>query len=266
MSWIQADPAYRFEPDAAWDQPRRANLYAFEGQNPLRYIDADGRDFADVLARIGTGISEAGAIAGAIGTGVVGGAVVGVYCAFNCGSGDESPERMDPTAADRGGPPGVGCGAGCSISAQAGAAAGVALASGLSNRGRRARAWGEKIIEWIAKKWGDPEIPEARVVPKGTGTRYPASPGGETQQLPEPSSEPQQGEPGGGADPNGGSEPSGGGEHFLDIAPTTQGYTHTGRSLPWGHAPADANKNGEVTDAEEAAWMKWENARGDRPQ
>jgi RHS repeat-associated protein len=46
LTWTQADPLYRFAPDAAWDQPRRANLYAFSLQNPLRYVDQDGRDGA----------------------------------------------------------------------------------------------------------------------------------------------------------------------------------------------------------------------------
>ncbi len=44
LSWTQADPKYRFVPDAAWDEPRRANLFAFSGQNPLRFVDPDGRE------------------------------------------------------------------------------------------------------------------------------------------------------------------------------------------------------------------------------
>jgi RHS repeat-associated protein len=44
LTWTQADPLYRFVPDLAWDEPRRANLYSFSLNNPLRYIDPDGRD------------------------------------------------------------------------------------------------------------------------------------------------------------------------------------------------------------------------------
>jgi RHS repeat-associated protein len=44
LSWTQADPLYRFVPDLAWDEPRRANLYSFSLNNPLRYYDPDGRD------------------------------------------------------------------------------------------------------------------------------------------------------------------------------------------------------------------------------
>jgi len=44
LGWTQADPMYRFAPDAAWDEPRRANLYTFSGENPNRYVDPDGRD------------------------------------------------------------------------------------------------------------------------------------------------------------------------------------------------------------------------------
>ncbi|MBE7451257.1 MAG: hypothetical protein HS111_20900 [Kofleriaceae bacterium] len=39
---------YRFVPDAAWDEPRRGLLYAFSGQNPLRYLDPDGRFWSTV--------------------------------------------------------------------------------------------------------------------------------------------------------------------------------------------------------------------------
>jgi RHS repeat-associated protein len=45
MAWTQGDPLYRFVPDATWGQPRRANLYTFTANNPLRYVDPDGREF-----------------------------------------------------------------------------------------------------------------------------------------------------------------------------------------------------------------------------
>lgn len=35
---------YRFVPDAAWTEPRKAGLYQFDRGNPLRYLDPDGRD------------------------------------------------------------------------------------------------------------------------------------------------------------------------------------------------------------------------------
>jgi RHS repeat-associated protein len=45
MSWTQADPLYQFFPDVAiGSTPRRANLYQFSLNNPLRYVDPDGRD------------------------------------------------------------------------------------------------------------------------------------------------------------------------------------------------------------------------------
>jgi RHS repeat-associated protein len=44
MTWVQADPTYRFAPDATWSQPRHALLYVAHLQNPLRYLDPDGRD------------------------------------------------------------------------------------------------------------------------------------------------------------------------------------------------------------------------------
>jgi RHS repeat-associated protein len=44
LTWTQADPLFRFAPDMAWDQPRRANLYSFSLNNPLRYMDPDGEN------------------------------------------------------------------------------------------------------------------------------------------------------------------------------------------------------------------------------
>ncbi len=44
MGWTQGDPLYRYRPEAGWDEPRRGQLYAFVGNNPLRYMDPDGRD------------------------------------------------------------------------------------------------------------------------------------------------------------------------------------------------------------------------------
>jgi RHS repeat-associated protein len=44
MTWTQSDPLYRFAPDAAWAEPRRALLYTAHLNNPLRYLDPDGRD------------------------------------------------------------------------------------------------------------------------------------------------------------------------------------------------------------------------------
>jgi RHS repeat-associated protein len=44
LRWVSADPLYRFAPDSAWTEPQRANLYAFSLNNPLRYLDPDGRN------------------------------------------------------------------------------------------------------------------------------------------------------------------------------------------------------------------------------
>ncbi len=43
MMWTQGDPLYRFAPDAAYDEPRRMNLYSFSLNNPVKYVDPDGR-------------------------------------------------------------------------------------------------------------------------------------------------------------------------------------------------------------------------------
>ncbi|MBV7339956.1 hypothetical protein KFU94_69460 [Chloroflexi bacterium TSY] len=44
LQWTQSDPLYRFVPDVGLTDPRRMNLYVFSLNNPLRYIDPDGRD------------------------------------------------------------------------------------------------------------------------------------------------------------------------------------------------------------------------------
>lgn len=49
MTWTQADPLYRFAPDTAWTQPRRADLYVSDLNNPLRYLDPDGRSVATAV-------------------------------------------------------------------------------------------------------------------------------------------------------------------------------------------------------------------------
>ncbi|HLL23233.1 MAG TPA: RHS repeat-associated core domain-containing protein [Kofleriaceae bacterium] len=43
LRWASADPLFRFAPDAAWTTPQHANLYAFSLNNPLQYMDPDGR-------------------------------------------------------------------------------------------------------------------------------------------------------------------------------------------------------------------------------
>jgi RHS repeat-associated protein len=44
LTWTQADPYYRFAPDAGQLEPRRMNLYTFSLNNPVRYVDPDGLD------------------------------------------------------------------------------------------------------------------------------------------------------------------------------------------------------------------------------
>jgi RHS repeat-associated protein len=49
IGWTNADPLYLHVPDAGQtSSPRRANLYSFSLQNPLRYTDPDGMDPASL--------------------------------------------------------------------------------------------------------------------------------------------------------------------------------------------------------------------------
>jgi RHS repeat-associated protein len=51
MGWTQSDPLYRFAPDAGQlGSPRKAVLYGFSLNNPVRYLDPDGRDTAGPLS------------------------------------------------------------------------------------------------------------------------------------------------------------------------------------------------------------------------
>jgi RHS repeat-associated protein len=43
MTWTQGDRLYRFGPEMAGGLPRRANLYTNDVNNPLRYVDPDGQ-------------------------------------------------------------------------------------------------------------------------------------------------------------------------------------------------------------------------------
>jgi RHS repeat-associated protein len=69
IGWTQADPLYLRVPDGARrSSPRRASLYAYTLQNPLRYLDPDGLDsnnvgFNNFASRCGAG-SVCGAGAG----------------------------------------------------------------------------------------------------------------------------------------------------------------------------------------------------------
>jgi len=54
LTWTQADPLYRVAPDRAYDQPRRMSLYSFSLNNPVRYMDPDGRDPGDFAASLAT--------------------------------------------------------------------------------------------------------------------------------------------------------------------------------------------------------------------
>ena len=44
QTWTQADPLLRYAPEVGLGQPRRLNLYSYTLNNPLSYVDPDGRD------------------------------------------------------------------------------------------------------------------------------------------------------------------------------------------------------------------------------
>ena len=44
LTWTRSDPLYRYQPERALADPRRGNLYTFSLNNPVRYVDPDGRD------------------------------------------------------------------------------------------------------------------------------------------------------------------------------------------------------------------------------
>ena len=42
LTWLRADPLFRFVPDLDLTNPRAMNLFSFSLNNPLRYVDPDG--------------------------------------------------------------------------------------------------------------------------------------------------------------------------------------------------------------------------------
>jgi RHS repeat-associated protein len=68
LGWTQADPLFRFAPDAAWAQPRLASLYAFSSNNAIRFVDPDGRVGEEgILPALGAGAAVAeGGLAGTL--------------------------------------------------------------------------------------------------------------------------------------------------------------------------------------------------------
>ena len=82
IGWSQSDPLFRFAPDAAWTQPRKALLYTYSLQNPLRYVDPDGRMPGAMAlgpaAPIAVGVEAAVALVGFAGEVVAGLAVAAI--------------------------------------------------------------------------------------------------------------------------------------------------------------------------------------------
>jgi RHS repeat-associated protein len=52
IRWTSADPLYRFNPEIGLDDPRHLNLYAFSLNNPVTYLDTDGRQAEDPHRRL----------------------------------------------------------------------------------------------------------------------------------------------------------------------------------------------------------------------
>jgi RHS repeat-associated protein len=67
LLWNRADPLFQLAPDAAGLDPRRMSLYAFNLNNPLRYVDPDGQNpvaaawswFSGVVSSAWNGIKNA---------------------------------------------------------------------------------------------------------------------------------------------------------------------------------------------------------------
>ncbi|MBA3406216.1 MAG: hypothetical protein H0U13_16295, partial [Gemmatimonadaceae bacterium] len=64
ISWTQSDPLYRYAPDAAYNEPRRAALYTAHLNNPLRYTDPDGRIVQAIIPIVLWVVETAAAAAG----------------------------------------------------------------------------------------------------------------------------------------------------------------------------------------------------------
>ncbi len=58
LTWTQSDPLFRFVPDLRLAEPRNANLYVFTLNNPVRFVDPDGR-FVFTAASAAIGVCTA---------------------------------------------------------------------------------------------------------------------------------------------------------------------------------------------------------------
>ncbi|MEO8844988.1 MAG: toxin TcdB middle/N-terminal domain-containing protein [Kofleriaceae bacterium] len=109
MTWTQSDPLYRFAPDSAWGQPRRALLYTDDVNNPLRYMDPDGRWVGAVV----NGLIDLGEGAAALGEGLTLGAVALVAAPFVIVAATIHEVVTTPPMIDVPSLPGCGAGGNC---------------------------------------------------------------------------------------------------------------------------------------------------------
>ena len=59
LRWTSMDPFLRFAPDVDLSTPQRLNVYAFSGNNPVRFVDRDGMDWKETIAGIAVGAVNA---------------------------------------------------------------------------------------------------------------------------------------------------------------------------------------------------------------
>lgn len=102
LTWTQADPLYRFAPDIAYDQPRRMGLYTFVLNNPLRYVDPDGRDgdgfwgtLGGFFEAVGEGVWEAVTNPGDTAKAAAEGVYTGLGCLLGCNDAGGGMIRRD---------------------------------------------------------------------------------------------------------------------------------------------------------------------------
>jgi RHS repeat-associated protein len=228
IGWTQSDPLFRFAPDAVWLQPRRASLYAFTGNSPLRYIDMDGRNFADaiggVLIALGEAAGEAAAIVEAgtvavlsspvwVGVAAVGGTVAVGYLLRGQGDIDGGDPRGIPHR--------------------------VLADSLIASAAEHRALWGAAapVIDY----------PNSPVFPPQTAQEDPPPP------LPFPN-----------LNPNPKPQPNRYPKKKDDINPIRPYRPepkHEDLLDLLSSRPADLDRNGTVTDEEESAWMKQQNGR-----
>jgi RHS repeat-associated protein len=242
MTWTQADPSFRFAPDDGGEQPRLAMLYTNDLNNPLRYVDPDGR--APLGQIIADGVKAGEEVLDAVVTNVVLAKGSGPVIAAGAATGGTViAETVGVTAAEAGGT-GLMAGLGMFVVAPLGGAylaykicdqPGTGKPDPMQGTGNGSHDDGEPpdLVRL-------PKLPKNKPRHWPRGEKFPPDPPGTVTKVPRAKRVP----------------PKGWLRRWWE---KVFGGAKTNSTTTTHDKPADANKDGTVTKDEEATWMSEQN-------